>query len=392
MQRRRLEARRTKFLVTRKNFSPNFEFIINAQIFLICGNISKLIAIIDGCPYSAAMFRLFSSSNYPQPAFLLVLIWLAGISAPAAPLADAGLLPGPEQADRAAAERILQDLAQKNHKPRLVVMEALISLDGQARPDLGASFADTLTAKLLKDGQYEILDASALHPTSPEVKLTLPTPIDFGQTVGADFVIVPTLIGTQGEFRLTVKKLKLPGGRLEKIVQETARGDQRLIFALAEKCSAQLAPPVEEKPFEPSITYIRAWMAPPVKLDPLVAAVKKAPKALKGNGSLAGAITNNKVAQAYTTAGVEQQPRRLGQILTVDDKWSFCELSLPTGSVKLKDQLFGWSADPSATPISLTVSRIDGSRIIADYDATNAQHLGLHPGLAVYQWQAPQPK
>ncbi len=289
--------------------------------------------------------------------------------------------------EQATLARMVQDLALANGKPKLAVLEALVTIDGVVRPDLGASFSDTLTAKFLTAGHYDVVDASALSGSNGVALSAL----DFGKATGADFVVAPTVVGIQGEFRLTIRKLRLPGGRIDKIVQETARGDQRLIYGLAEKSAAQLAPAPDPnappKKYEPPFTYVRAWMAPPVPVDPVLAAVKKAPKALKGNGSLAGPVAEKKAAQAFTENGIPRTPQRLGEIVQVDFQWCFCEFPATAGTVKLKDSLFAWSGNSNDTPISLTVSRVEGSRVIADFDAADPRKNSLHTGLSVYQWK-----
>ncbi len=313
----------------------------------------------------------------------------------------------PELADRAVLEKMVRDLSVAGAKPKVAVLEALVTIDGVPRPDLGAVFSDTLTAKLLNAGAYEVVDASALgaangqaldlanHTLDAKTGLgtSAATAYEFGKVSGADYVIVPTVIGIQGDFRVSLRKLKLPGGRIEKIVQETVRGDQRSIFTLAERCAAQMAPePAADgpaKPYDPPFTSVRAWMTPPVKQDPMQAAATKAPKALKGNGSLANVVSQIKVEQAFSEAGVERQLQRLGQILTVDPRWCFCEFTSPAGTMRLKDQVFAWSGGATDHSVTLTVSRIEGNRVIAEFDDTDPRKQALRPGLSIYQWKTP---
>ena len=317
-----------------------------------------------------------------------------------------GLLPPLSEEGQRDLEKLARDLAPVEEKLKLAVLDATVSVDGVARPDLGASFSDTLSARLLSEKAFEIIDSSALGSTNPnslgvsnhqldQTGAVTPGPataLDFGKATGADYVVVPTLVCTAKEIRMTIRKLRTPSGKVERIFQETVKGDHRFIFALAEKVALQLLPekplPPQEKP-EPRFNYVKVWMSPPPPADVLKQEILRAPKALRNVPALSGNLSGS-TAAARAWGGINndrREPSRLGAISVVDHDWSFCELSCPVGSVHLHDQIFAWGGGAYDNLISMNVSRIDGQRVIAEFDAVHPLSKTLRSGLAIYTWK-----
>lgn len=328
----------------------------------------------------------------------MCLPW-ASASETAGPGDPGGLLPPLTPEGRQDFEKLAREMLPPRKKPRIIIMDATVTLNGQPRADLGASFADTMSAKILASNAYEVIDSSALGTSAPsalEVARTALDPqgnpsatpgmaLDLGKASGADFVIVPTLISLSDELRLTIRKLQIPSGKIDSILQDTARGDQRAIFALAERAAGKLLPQPAPEPVStaPRYDYVKVWMAPPTPPDPIKQAILAAPKALKADPALAA-------ARAWSgSADHRDEPHRIGQIMIVDTNWSFCEINCPPASVKLREQIFAWGGGAGDNLIRMTISRIEGSRIIAEFDALQPVTKTLRPGLAVYTWQMP---
>lgn len=346
-------------------------------------------------------------SRFARPWVCCVLVHLLPSGSWGSELVSAGepggLLPPLTESGQNELERLARDLTPVTEKLKIAVLDATVTVDGVLRPDLGASFSDTVAARLLREGFYDLVDSSVLGSSNTKAidlnnsnldlsGVNTPGPataLDFGKATGADYVVVPTLVCTATDTRMTVRKLRIPSGKIERIFQENIRGDYRIIFGLAERIALQLSPEKPVTPAEesgPKYNYVRVWMAPPLPEDPLKHQIQSAPKALRG--SISPSATQ---AAARAWSGVSndrREPSRLGEIKVVDPDWSFCELNCPLGTVSLKDQVFAWGGGPYDNLISMRVSRIDGRRVIAEFDAQHPLSKNLRSGLAIYTWKA----
>jgi hypothetical protein len=80
-------------------------------------------------------------------------------------------------------------------------------------------------------------------------------------------------------------------------------------------------------------------------------------------------------------------PVQLGTITKVEPAWSFCELACPSGSVQKGDEIFVRSGPSLSNLISLKVSRLDGNRVIAEFDSLQPITKSLRPGNSIYTWK-----
>ena len=290
-----------------------------------------------------------------------------------------------------------QDLAPQSLKPKMTILDTTVSLDGVNRPDLGTSLTDTMTAKLLRTSDYDLIDAGNVNGMtdvlSPLLSRTPTTPgpstaLEVGKAVGADFVVVPTLLGLQGEFRVTMRKLVVPSGKIEAIVQETIRGDLAAVFKAFEFLAQRLAP---EKIEKPRFTYVMAWMSPPPpqkKVDHLAAEIASAPKALPASNISSAKLEAIEAAKRAWSGvnSASREPRRTGQIEVVDHDWCFCEIACNPSEVHANDQIFAWSGRDLDTLVSMTVTRVEGNRAIADFGHNNPHAAALKSGDTIYRW------
>lgn len=300
-----------------------------------------------------------------------------------------GLLPQATLSGDDKIQKLAQDLSSSSLKPRLTVLNAVVSIDGIQRSDLGISFSDTVSAKLMESGEFEILDSasiqaapSAAAPASGSLLndqgIVIPaSPTESVKTSGADFVIAPTLVGNAGEYRLTARKLRMSDGKIEKVIQETFRGDQKAFFAMAGKLANQFLPEKALPPppkAEPAYTYVKAWMAPPPPYDPVARQIADAPKALRAIKSL--------------ESHVSRSPSKIGSVIKVEPSWSFCELNCAPGTAKIGEEIFVWSGLAQDSLVALKVSRIDGERMIAEFDSLQPLTKSLRPGNSIYTWKS----
>ncbi len=313
--------------------------------------------------------------------------------------------PGTQLLPPLASISNVRDLAPQSLKPKMTVLDTTVSLEGAARPDLGAAFTDTITARLLEYSDFEIIDAGNVTgdflalPTAQPGKLpSAPGPsaaLEVGKAVGVDFVVVPTLVGMGREFRLTMRKLRVPSGKIEAIVQETFQGDLASAFKAFDFVAQRLTPP---KPQKPAYTSIKAWMSPPPPMaapaDALASEIATAPKALRSQEMPAekrAAIEAAKRAWAGVVAD-QREPQRTGRIEVVDQDWCFCEIACKNGEIQPKDQIFAWSGRDLSTLVTLNVTRVVGSRAIAEFAHHNPNAASLRTGDQVYRWVVAKPK
>lgn len=293
-------------------------------------------------------------------------------------------------------KKLSGDLLPESMKPKIAVLDATVSLDGVLRPDLGIAISDTIAARLLREDDFEILDSSTSGPvgqmplpgTEP-ARLAPPGPsvaVETGKALGADFVVVPTIIGQTGEFRVTMRKLRVEGGKVESILLETVRGNVKSLFTQLEYFAERLIP----AKVTPPITYVKVWMSTPTlplakPAVPAAGDVSAAPKALPSAGHL-----TEKPGRAPRMESTAPEPVKVGRIDLIDHEWSFCEIASPPGVVlEARQQIFAWSGGDLSKLVPMTVSRVEGDRAIADLPRTSPHADSLRSGDFVYCWSTP---
>jgi hypothetical protein len=214
--------------------------------------------------------------------------------------------------------------------------------------------------------------------------------VEAGRAAGADFVTVPTLIGEGGTFRLAMRKLGVNNGRVEAVAIDAFQGDLNTVFTRLPYATAKVAPPKSNKP--PFKTVI-GWMSPPSPKKPAAEAqASAAPKALRPSEvpaeklAAADAAMRSAVASTAPSAAEAKEPVQAGSITSVDTQWSFCEVSCKGALPAPGDQLTAVSATDRSKMVTLTVSRIEGSRAIADFHRSDPRAALLRSGDLVYRW------
>jgi|GEM_PF-3824730 hypothetical protein len=320
-------------------------------------------------------------------------------------------------------------------KPKIAILPAKITVNGLPRPDLGQSLSDIINARLLLNSSIELLDASTLtpdpEPPAPDPAAAPPTPgktvtalstpaeplpapvrsapasgptptpaqsvVAAGKAIGADFVVLPTVIGIGNEFRLTLREIQIPDGKIISIIHEKTSTGLKGLYALADNHAFRLIPPrppVARVHTGPTIIDHPTPPPPPAPAPPPVSEqdIATAPKALANiSPAKLAAIeaTKRMLREGASPSAVSAEPSLIGRISELDLNWSFCTIAwksnrpLPAGTA-----LFAVSADNPETIINLRVTRLEGSKIIADFGA-NPQAATLRAGDKVYEWKVP---
>jgi hypothetical protein len=275
-------------------------------------------------------------------------------------------------------------------RQKVAVREAMVSVDGALRPDLGRSVSDSLVAGFLRSGRVDVIDADA-RTTGPD-GLPLP-PVEAGRDATCDFVFVPTLVGEGGFYRLTVRQLAIPSGRVEQIFEETASGETVELFALASRMATRLAPAAPRAPAPVPSGPIRAWMSGPGDLErdlaeapaarrPLPSAVAPTP------GGRSPAVVEPPPPPLRTI--VLANDRRLeieeiGRVVALNRDYSFCVIDAHPGRrLERGDRVLLAARGGPRPTVTAVVTRLERGRAIADFAATPEQEF--EDGARVYKW------
>ncbi len=341
----------------------------------------------------------------------------------------------------------LPDLNPAPLRTKIAILPAHVTVDGHGDPVFGQSLGDILNAALLSFNSVDLLDASAPVAESnpgpavipdfvtpvlekngppsgalifppplprppakpvPSVALAAPpamNPLETGKAIGADFVVIPTVIGAGQDFQLTLRQVQIPSGKIRAIIREKTNRGVKGVYALAENAAFRLVPAVPTPPRRsagPAIVDhpVRSTLSPsaeqPAPVSPHELA--QAPKALSpiSPAKLAAIEATKRLigatAGASNSTAATAEPIAVGRIGSVSLDWSFCTFSpakgvtLPPGTA-----LFVCAAGNPDNTIKLSVTRSEGNSIIADF-GQNSRAGDIVLGDKVYQWQNPAPK
>ena len=273
--------------------------------------------------------------------------------------------------------------------PRVSIVTPTVTVDGASRPDLGQSLSDTLAARLIRTGEVEVVDLTFGLPTrsstssagGSSLPLIAPDGSSAAALAGPDYLIVPTIIGEKGFFRVTMRKQDAHSGKVETILQETLKGDTASLYKLLEQMAVKLVP---KKAPRRRYDYVKMWLSPPSTAKPEPEFT--APKALGRLSPEKAAAIEALKAQADLMAAQQSDPIPAGQIQSVNLQWSFAVVGgMREPALREGDQVMAWSeANPGAVH-TLKVTAVYGTTVVADIPAGAT----LAPGDKVYRWQMP---
>jgi len=286
-------------------------------------------------------------------------------------------------------------------RPKVAIMEVSVALDGESRPELGRSCADTLIAGFLRAGTVDVIDAgSRLGNTNPV------SAVEAARQATCELLYVPTLVGQGNFYRMTVRKLLIPSGKVEQIHEETTTGGPGSLFELAERMVLRLNPGRSKTnpmvggtvkgwmsgPTDVDLALAEAPMALPATAAPPVRAVAPVPAARRGHRFGAGRISAEVVPapapplRTILFNGTRRyEIEQVGRVSVVNRDYSFCVVD-PQRSRSLKsgDRVLiegqGWSRPT----VSGRVTRLESKHAVVEYDPSGAPPL--RDGAVVYEW------
>lgn len=276
--------------------------------------------------------------------------------------------------------------------PRVSIVTPTVTVDGASRPDLGQSLSDTLAARLIRTGEVEVVDltfglssrassSASSAGSGSSLPLIAPDGSSAAALAGPDYLIVPTIIGEKGFFRVTMRKQDAHSGKVETILQETLKGDSAGLYKLLEQMAVKLVP---KKAPRRRYDYVKMWLSPPSTAKPEPEFT--APKALGRLSPEKAAAIEALKAQAELMSALQSDPTPAGQIQSVNLQWSFAVVGgIREPALREGDQVMAWSAANPGAVHTLKVTAVYGSTVVADIPAGAT----LAPGDKVYRWQAP---
>ena len=291
-------------------------------------------------------------------------------------------------------------------RKKIAIYQATVSLDGVERPDLGKWIADTFSAGFLKSGQFDIMDAERTGTPGEAGGNGRLGPVEAGKAATVDCVYVPVVVGQGSVYKVTVRKLLIPSGKVESVFENTSTDPNVPLFDVIERVVAQIAP----KPLpvvKPSpIKSVRAWFSGPSDVAEALAA---APKALRagaqqptlGASRPAPTVTGKKPAKNTTPppakaarpppdpAGpTEREIEEVGTVSVANDHYSFCVIR-PTDGRTLKPgdhvmiAVTGWHRPT----LEALVTRVERGHAVAEFQLpAHERPVTVADGARVYDW------
>ncbi len=266
--------------------------------------------------------------------------------------------------------------------PRVAVVDPSVALDGTARPELARAVADALVSVFLGSGAVEVIDVTGRTVAD----LTRP---GAGEPA-CDTIFVPTLVGHSGEYKMTVRRIAVPSGKIEQLYEDTARGSMAGLMEMTARVGRKLLPPtpaVAPRPAPEPVRAgrIRAWMSAP-ETPPPAPPRPAAPKPAARPAPQPA--TPSRPLRTIVLDGQRQvELEQVGRLTSFNRQYSFCVIS-PTSTtgrrLQVGDRLLIQVDNFRRPTIAATVRRLESSQVIADYETEGEPPLAA--GAAVYQW------
>ena len=273
---------------------------------------------------------------------------------------------------------------------RVAVPQPIVSLNGVPRPDIGQSLADEISAALLEGGHCEVVDME--FPRTGQADVTAGSATN-QPAPPPDIALVTTVIGDGGGYKLTMKKLRLRDSVVEKITRDqVSNGPLSVIDRMAEQAARQLIPaPPEPAPPKQKLViegFYQPRGATPLPLPEPQETAEAAPPALKASAMSPARLAAMQAAKAEARRrdAATGEPRRAGRVTDIAPDGSFCVIT-PGKDIPMQvgDRFSTWSDRDPANVVDLTVTGVEGSKVIATPPA--GREGSLQKGDYVYLWQ-----
>ena len=296
----------------------------------------------------------------------------------------------------AAPLRAADEIQALAERPRVTVVAADVTLDGKPRPDVAQAITDSLSAGLLKRGDFRVFHSigEAKQPARTKGKgrkdLQLGASTAKPAEAEVDYLFRFNVLGQDDGYRFTIQKIRTSNSEVVEVHELAATGTLEKVFALLPSVLDKINP----KPLTntPVLTVRRSSSA---TLGGIRTA-RRAPAPLVSRPQPAGNMTWWPGSSQDPYAGIDfsKVPKaliyqRVGSIQVINEAWKFCVIK-PASPVKLglRDSLHVLYDEDGKVYANLRVANFDGGAVIADFGTTPGHHR-LFAGDSVFGWAPP---
>lgn len=277
-------------------------------------------------------------------------------------------------------------------RPRVAFVPAEVTIDGAPRPDIARAMADSFTAASLKRGNYRVFNMDGQATAKPgrngrarknlgSLGAGVTGAVSGPKPADLDFLFTFNLVGDEGHYALTMKKLRAETNEVLEAHEFSASGRLDRVFSMVpqalERVDARHLPPsfpVTQSPAslrseEPVTAYAYHASAP-------APAAQGVPLEWKN-------FDFSKVPKALVY-------RQVGSIMATNQPWRFCIIN-PVGSPNVihpNEELQVLWDNSTSVYSKLRVSSFDSGKVIADFGRNPSYHR-LFPGDSVFGWAPP---
>lgn len=293
-----------------------------------------------------------------------------------------------------AASRAADETPTMAERPKVAVAAADVTLDGKSRPDVAEAITDTLSAGLLKRGDFRVFHSIGEPKQPARVKGKGRKDLQLGAGAAkpdeaeVDYLFQFNVLGQDDDYRFTIKKIRTSNKEVMEVHELAASGTLEKVFALLPAVLDKINPKPVAKG-HPVIT-----MRHPSSTLGGLRVARSAPVPSPSQPSRDVTWWPGSSHDPYAGIDFSKVPKaltyqRVGSIQMINDAWKFCIIR-PASPLKLalRDSLHVLYDEDGKVYANLRVANFDGGAVIADYGATPGHHR-LFAGDAVFGWAPP---
>ena len=284
-------------------------------------------------------------------------------------------------------------------RPRVSIVAQEVTLNGEVRADVAQAISDSISSNLIKSGQYRVFQPQAmLRPTRKKRDAAYgavggaPEALPLGNVTpnkDSDYVYAFNVLGDQGNYRLTVKKLAAATAEVLLVEETNAVGSLDMLFSAVPVALRQLElrGRVTPRPFPQSQSPAQAREI----IRPAVA-VQAAYEQSAGLREYYASLS--RVPPEFGNMDLKNVPKALiyqpmGAIQAINDAWKFCIIQPQAGHRFAVNQQLDVLYDEDGKPYgTLKVDALDSGKVVAGFGRTPGHHP-LFRGDVVYGWAPP---
>ena len=282
-------------------------------------------------------------------------------------------------------------------RPKVAIIANDVTVDGKARPDIARALADSLSAGLLKAGDYRVFQtetsSAAKAGKGKKGEMMLGSSSGGGKVASdVDIKFTFNLVGQDDEYRFTLKKIKADDNEVIEVHEIDTHGKLDKVFGLVPnvlmkmQAKTKLSHPVFPQTQSPAQLAGRAASPAPRP---------SASAAPAGSGNSAYWASNADLPPEYANIDFSKVPKALvyqqiGSVQFINEAWKFCIIR-PQSNVKLKmsDGLHILYDEDGKIYADLKIANFDSGRVIADFGNRTPGYHKIFPGDEVYGWAPP---